>query len=55
MRVEVDAARKQELAARVDLAIGPNDIIYGRDALAFDPDVGAPLAVRRDNEPAADR
>ena len=55
MGVQVDAARKHDLPARVQLFARRPDLTDGRDALARDGDVNALLAVRSDDETAADR
>jgi hypothetical protein len=54
MRVQIHASRQHELAARIDLARGWPDVPDRADALAGDRDIGVPLAVRCDDEPAAD-
>jgi hypothetical protein len=52
--VQVHASRQQEPPARVDLPTCRSDVADRADPLAGDRDVGAPLAVRGDDEAAAD-
>jgi len=46
--MQVDAAWKHELAARIDLEFGPSDLSDGRDAAALDPNVDLTDAVGQD-------
>jgi hypothetical protein len=52
--VQIDAAREHELAAGIDLAESQPNLADRADALAIDPNVGAVLAVGRDDRPATD-
>jgi hypothetical protein len=54
MRVKVDAARKDELARRVDVALRSRDVADGGDATAVDADIRARASADRDDGPAAD-
>jgi hypothetical protein len=53
--VQIHAAGKHELVARIDLVARWADLADGNDPLGFDADVGATFALRRDSEPAAYR